>query len=147
MLTTENLTQMALQLGVSAIVIAGIPFPAIAWEGTKLGYVLGLLKYSRGKEAEADRLGLEVMNAAGYDPNEMAAVFRLSGVELEIDVLIDDSPVNLLKAAEAGITPATIVHPWNRDLCEEEAEVVSADDWPALADALEVRLPRLRRAA
>ena len=76
MLTTENLTQMALQLGVSAIVIAGIPFPAIAWEGTKLGYVLGLLKYSRGKEAEADRLGLEVMNAAGYDPNEMAAVFR-----------------------------------------------------------------------
>jgi hypothetical protein len=44
--------------------------------GTKLGYVLGLLKYSRGKEAEADRLGLEVMNAAGYDPNEMAVVFR-----------------------------------------------------------------------
>ena len=76
MLTTENLTQLALQLGVSAVAFAGIPFPAIAWEGTKLGYVLGLLKYSRGKEAEADRLGLEVMNAAGYDPNEMAVVFR-----------------------------------------------------------------------
>jgi hypothetical protein len=57
-------------------------------------------------------------------------------VELEIDVLIDDSPINLLKAAEAGITPATIVHPWNRDLCEEE-DIVCAKDWPTLAQLLE----------
>jgi uncharacterized HAD superfamily protein len=56
--------------------------------------------------------------------------------ELEIDVLIDDSPINLRKAAEAGITPATIMHPWNRDLCEEE-DVVCAPDWPTLARKLE----------
>jgi uncharacterized protein len=56
--------------------------------------------------------------------------------ELEIDVLIDDSPINLRKAAEAGITPATIMHPWNRDLCEEE-DIVCAPDWPTLARALE----------
>ena len=37
---------------------------------------------------------------------------------------------------------ATLVHPWNRELCEEEAEVVCADDWPGLAAALERRLPR-----
>ena len=42
---------------------------------------------------------------------------------------------------------ATLVHPWNRDMCEEETDVVSAEDWPALAAALELRLPRLRRAA
>ncbi len=57
-------------------------------------------------------------------------------VELEIDVLIDDSPATLLKAAEAGITAATIVHPWNRDLCEEE-DIVCAPDWPTLAERLE----------
>ena len=57
-------------------------------------------------------------------------------VELEIDVLIDDSPINLRKAAEAGITPATIMHPWNRDLCEEE-DVVCAPDWRTLAQKLE----------
>ena len=39
------------------------------------------------------------------------------------------------------------MHPWNRELCEEEAEVVCAEDWPGLAAALEARLPRLRRAA
>ncbi|HKP91001.1 MAG TPA: hypothetical protein VJT75_13625 [Thermoleophilaceae bacterium] len=57
-------------------------------------------------------------------------------VELGIDILIDDSPDTLLKAAEAGITPATIVHPWNRDLCEEE-DIVCAPDWPTLAQRLE----------
>jgi len=51
--------------------------------------------------------------------------------ELGIDVLIDDSPVNLTRAIEAGITAATISHPWNRDVIEEE-DVVAADDWPSL---------------
>ena len=73
MLTTQNITELAL---IAAISVVPIPIPPIAWEGTKLGYVLGLLKYSRGKEAEADRLGLELMYSAGYDPTEMATVFR-----------------------------------------------------------------------
>ena len=73
MLTTENITQLAL---IAAISVVPIPVPPIAWEGAKLGYVLGLLRYSRGKEAEADRLGVTLMDAAGYDPGEMATVFR-----------------------------------------------------------------------
>src|SRR3954470_6022238 len=40
-------------------------------------------------------------------------------VELGIDVLVDDSPINIARALEHGIVAATIVHPWNRDLCEE----------------------------
>ncbi len=32
-------------------------------------------------------------------------------------MLIDDSPVNLEDALEHGIAGATIVHPWNRELC------------------------------
>lgn len=52
-------------------------------------------------------------------------------VELQIDVLIDDSPVNLAAAIERGIATATIVHPWNVELCEEE-DVIAAGDWPQL---------------
>jgi uncharacterized protein len=63
--------------------------------------------------------------------------------ELAIDVLIDDSPLNLMKAGEAGITPATILHPWNRELCEDE-DIVCASDWPGLARRLE---PLLSEAA
>jgi len=55
--------------------------------------------------------------------------------EIGIDVLIDDSPVTLLAAADAGITPATLLHPWNREVCEEE-DIVHAEDWPALARRL-----------
>jgi predicted Zn-dependent protease len=76
MLTTQNLTELAL---IAAVSVVPIPIPPIAWEGTKLAYVLSLLKYSRGKEAEADHLGLELMYAAGYDPTEMAVVFRKLG--------------------------------------------------------------------
>ena len=56
--------------------------------------------------------------------------------ELKIDVLIDDSPLNLLAALERGIGAATIAHPWNVDVCEEE-DVIVAADWPKLALALE----------
>jgi uncharacterized protein len=56
--------------------------------------------------------------------------------ESAIDILIDDSPGNLLKAGDVGITPATILHPWNRELCEEE-DIVCAPDWPTLARRLE----------
>jgi uncharacterized protein len=66
--------------------------------------------------------------------------------DIGIDILIDDSPVNIVRAIEAGIAPATIVHPWNRDVCEEE-DVVYAEDWRGLADALHRRFPPLRRAA
>ena len=56
--------------------------------------------------------------------------------EIGIDVLIDDSPVNLEAALDAGITAATLLHPWNRELCETE-DVICADDWEALARKLE----------
>jgi uncharacterized protein len=56
--------------------------------------------------------------------------------EIGIDVLIDDSPMILARALEAGITPATIEHPWNHDLREEE-DILSAPDWPGLARRLQ----------
>ncbi len=56
--------------------------------------------------------------------------------ELGIDVLIDDSPVNLAQAIEAGILGATLVHPWNRELVETE-DVVAGEDWDELERKLQ----------
>jgi FMN phosphatase YigB (HAD superfamily) len=53
--------------------------------------------------------------------------------EIGIELLIDDSPVNLVRAADAGIATATLAHPWNRDVCEEE-DVVCASDWRELLE-------------
>jgi len=68
-------------------------------------------------------------------------------VERQIDLLIDDSPLNIAAAIERGIRPATILHPWNADVCEEE-DVLTAADWPQLAQRLAPVLaaPRSQRA-
>ena len=57
-------------------------------------------------------------------------------LELGIELLIDDSPENLLRAIDQGLLVATIAHPWNRELCEEE-DVICADDWRGLATELD----------
>lgn len=64
--------------------------------------------------------------------------------QIGVDLLIDDSPDNLLAGIEHGITVATITHPWNEDVVEEE-NVIAAADWPTLAAELEAALAPLRR--
>ncbi len=48
-------------------------------------------------------------------------------VELGIHVLVDDSPVNLRRARAEGMIGATIVHPWNKELVDEDAAIGGAD--------------------
>ena len=55
--------------------------------------------------------------------------------EIGIDLLIDDSPDNLLRAVDAGIRAATLRHPWNHHLwCAPH--IASAADWRELARVL-----------
>ncbi len=56
-------------------------------------------------------------------------------VELDIDILVDDSPLNISAAIERGIATATILHPWNAELCEVE-DVLGARNWAELAQLL-----------
>jgi uncharacterized protein len=56
-------------------------------------------------------------------------------VELDMDILIDDSPFNISAAIDHGIATATILHPWNAELCEVE-DVLGAHDWHELASLL-----------
>jgi hypothetical protein len=65
-------------------------------------------------------------------------------VELEMELLIDDSPFNIDGALERGIATATILHPWNAELCEVE-DVIAAEDWHRLARLLEPILSRPSR--
>jgi hypothetical protein len=67
-------------------------------------------------------------------------------VELEIDVLVDDSPINIRRAIEEGIVAATLVHPWNQDVCDEEP-VICGRDWGELARRLAPLLSGARRVA
>jgi phosphoglycolate phosphatase-like HAD superfamily hydrolase len=64
--------------------------------------------------------------------------------EIGIDLLIDDSPHNLHAAIEEGILAATLVHPWNEDVCETE-DVIAAQHWADLAAKLEPIVSGARR--
>lgn len=59
--------------------------------------------------------------------------------EIGVELLIDDSPVNIERAIGEGIAAATILHPWNRELCGR-LPVTAAEDWPSLERALAARL-------
>ena len=64
--------------------------------------------------------------------------------EIGIDVLIDDSPINLQAALDRGIVGATLIHPWNEDVCETE-DIICGHDWDELARRLEPILSRRDR--
>jgi uncharacterized protein len=68
-----------------------------------------------------------------YCGDDKVAYCRRMGIE----VLIDDTPDNLLRALDAGIVAATLRHPWNEDVCDARREVICAADWQELARALE----------
>lgn len=56
-------------------IIGGNVGSAVA-QGTQFGLGTAFLRFSREFEREADLLGSHVMAAAGYDPREMASMFK-----------------------------------------------------------------------
>jgi hypothetical protein len=109
------------------------------------GHFIHVTSHRAGGSAPAtkawlDRIGLR------YDELYCSYDKVAHAREIGIDVLIDDSPVNIVRALDAGIHAATISHPWNEDVCDEE-DVICAPDWPELARRLEPLLGGDRRAA
>ncbi len=52
-------------------------------------------------------------------------------VELGIDLLVDDSPPNIAAARAHGMLVATLIHPWNEPLVDQDG-VIGARTWPEL---------------
>lgn len=126
-------------------ILAGEPYPGAVetvarWRSE--GHFIHITSHRDLAAREPTAVWLERI---GLPYDELHCSFDKVGrcVEIGIEMLIDDSPENLAKAIDHGIVVATIAHPWNRDLCEEE-DVICADDWPGLAGKLD---PLLRRRA
>jgi len=121
---------------------AGVPYPG-AVEAVRRwheeGHWIHVTSHRRERAAAATARWLE---AIGMPFDDLHCSFDkiTRCVELGIDVLVDDSPVNIRNAEAAGIVPATIVHPWNRDLVGDG--VVGADDWHELERRLRPVLAR-----
>jgi predicted Zn-dependent protease len=67
----------AMDIGMLAGILLGGPIIGnVLYNGGGLFEGLAFMKFSRGAEEEADRLGVQYMWAAGYDPNAMATMFE-----------------------------------------------------------------------
>jgi hypothetical protein len=117
---------------------AGVPYPDAVetvrgWHDD--GHWIHVTSHRRRSTAEATARWLE---AIGLPYDDLYCSFdKVSRcAELDIDVLIDDSPVNISRAREQGITAATIVHPWNENLVAEDG-VIGGKDWTELRENLE----------
>lgn len=119
-------------------VLAAEPYPGAVEAITRWHAQGHFIHITSHRATHAHPHTAEWLDAIGLPHDDLYCSFdKISRcVELQIDVLIDDSPDNLRRAAEVGITAATLEHPWNRDL----PGVIRAPDWPTLAQRLEPHL-------
>jgi predicted Zn-dependent protease len=68
-------TLMDYGLLAGSIFLGGIPGLIVNNAGP-LAALLGFMKFSRGAESEADKLGVQYLYASGYDPNALATMFE-----------------------------------------------------------------------
>ena len=124
-------------------VLAAEPYPG-AVETVAAWHAAGhFIQITSHRAADAHDHTAEWLDRIGVPYDELYCSYdKISRcVELGIDVLIDDSPANLAKAADRGILPATLRHPWNTAICEERG-LICCDDWPELRRALDPVLAR-----
>jgi uncharacterized protein len=119
-------------------ILAGRPYPGAVeavsrWH--RAGHFIHITSHRAADRRDATALWLTQIGVPCDDLHcSFDKVSRCA--ELQIDLLIDDSPINLACAAQQGIAVATILHPWNQEICEEEG-VLAARDWQELEALLE----------
>ena len=104
------------QTRASLLQMASIPFIFVGggigyagYEAAGLAGMFGILKFSRGFEAEADYLGIEYMYRAGYDPSAFVSFFE------KVQAMEKKKPGTLAKAFDT--------HPQNADRMEDQEEI------------------------
>src|SRR5579863_9869449 len=105
------------QTRASLIQMASIPFIFVGggigyagYEAAGIGGMFGILKFSRGFEAEADYLGIEYMYRAGYDPSAFVSFFE------KIQAMEKKKPGTLSKAFDT--------HPQTPDRIEKSQDEI-----------------------
>jgi uncharacterized HAD superfamily protein len=116
----------------------GDPYPG-AVEAVRRWHEQGhFIHITSHRETRCQQATATWLNQIGLPFDEIYCSFNKVDrcAEIGIDLLIDDSPYNLTDAIEHGIRAATLIHPWNRDVCEIE-DVICATTWTDLAGLLE----------
>jgi phosphoglycolate phosphatase-like HAD superfamily hydrolase len=114
-------------------ILCGRPYPGAVetvagWH--RDGHWIHITSHRRNRARDAtaewlDRIGMP------YDDLHCSFDKVSRCVELGIDVLVDDSPVNLIEAKREGIVAATLIHPWNEEVVAA-GDAIGAISWGEL---------------
>ena len=119
-------------------ILAAEPYPGAvetvrAWH--EEGHWIHITSHRRALAADATARWLDGIGMP-YDDLHCSFDKVSRCVELGIDVLVDDSPVNLMEAKRAGIVGATLIHPWNEEIVAE-GDAIGAASWHELRAKLD----------
>ena len=129
-----------------------------AYETSGLAGMLGILKFSRGFEAEADYLGIEYMYRAGYDPSAFVSFFeKVQAMEKKkpgtLSKAFDTHPQNADRIAKSQdeirkILPAKSQYiVTTSEFDEVKARLAAIENKHKLLDQKDANKPSLRRTA
>jgi uncharacterized protein len=119
-------------------VVNAEPYPGAvetvrAW--SEQGHWIHVTSHRSNRAREATEAWLEKIGMP-YDDLHCSYDKVTRCTELGVHVLVDDSPVNLQRAASEGILGATIIHPWNVELVQRNG-IIGARDWDELRERLD----------
>jgi FMN phosphatase YigB (HAD superfamily) len=118
-------------------ILAGVPYPG-AVEAVRAWRDLGHSVYvASNRDSDCHEATATWLRSIGVPFDDLLCSSRKLErcTELGVDLLIDDSPMSITGALQRGMLAATIVHPWNEEICEEE-DVICARDWHELTRLL-----------
>ena len=112
---------------------SAVPYPGAAeavgrWH--EAGHWIHVTSHRRESCDPATRRWLEAQGIP-YDDLHCSFDKITRCVDVGIDILVDDSPVNIRAAREKGMLAATLIHPWNKALLGEPG-VIGAREWSEL---------------
>lgn len=136
-LTPEQLTTVIADTHAERAILDAVPYPGAVeavrgWH--EAGHWIHVTTHRDPRTHDATARWLRERGFV-YDDLHCSSDKIVRCVELGIDLLVDDSPVNLARAARRGIAGATVRHPWNAEACAA-GDVVCAEDWAGLRRAL-----------
>jgi beta-barrel assembly-enhancing protease len=135
-----EVANIATWLGVIAAIIAGSANPDVVIGALSLGQAMSYqrqVSYTRAHEHEADRIGIQTMAKAGYDPDGMVSFFQKIGQQARlygsgIPEILRTHPLTTNRIAEARaraseMPPVVVEDPIEFGLMRARGRVLSAD--------------------
>lgn len=137
----QQTAQQNALLGVLGQVLSGVLFgnSALGQLGQQISSTvpqLATLRYSRSQEIEADQLGINYLNSAGYDPRAMATLLQSLAMQTSLDAQLQGRDARMPEWASTHPDPASRVQTALQSAGANASGVVNRDTFLSRIDGI-----------